>query len=82
MIMFIIIIIIIIIIIAPKEATGMALHTTTWRTVFVTALLLADKMWEDELTKKHNRPILVRILTNNIYGRTSFGSQNCQYGMA
>lgn len=45
--------------------TGIVLHVSGWRTLFVVALLLADKMWEDKSVKNCSLTTLFPVLSNS-----------------
>lgn len=47
-----------------KERSGVPMHVTLWRPLFVTALLLADKMWEDKSVKNSSLTLLFPVLSN------------------
>jgi len=47
-----------------RDQSGICLHTTTWRPLFVTSLLLADKMWEDKSVKNSSLTMLFPVLSN------------------
>lgn len=47
-----------------KDITGIPLHVSAWRPMFVTALLLADKMWEDKSVKNSSLTMLFPVLSN------------------
>eukprot|EP00397_Hematodinium_sp_SG-2012_P011918 GEMP01012070.1.p1 GENE.GEMP01012070.1~~GEMP01012070.1.p1 ORF type:complete len:643 (+),score=129.59 GEMP01012070.1:161-2089(+) len=47
-----------------KEASQITLHTSTWRPLFVTTLLIADKMWEDKPVRNSSLVKLFPVLTN------------------
>mmetsp|Transcript_22282 Transcript_22282/g.50211 ORF Transcript_22282/g.50211 Transcript_22282/m.50211 type:complete len:596 (+) Transcript_22282:61-1848(+) len=46
-----------------KQATGITLHSFTWRTLFLTALLVADKTWEDHPVRNSSLSKLFPVLT-------------------
>uniref|UniRef100_A0A7S4LQ22 Cyclin N-terminal domain-containing protein n=1 Tax=Oxyrrhis marina TaxID=2969 RepID=A0A7S4LQ22_OXYMA len=48
-----------------KEATHVSLHALTWRPLFLTALLVADKMWEDKPVRNGSLAKLFPVLTNS-----------------
>jgi len=47
-----------------KERTGIPLHVSAWRPLFITSLLLADKMWEDKSVKNSSLTMLFPVLSN------------------
>jgi len=47
-----------------KEKTGIPLHVSAWRPLFITSLLLADKMWEDKSVKNSSLTMLFPVLSN------------------
>jgi len=47
-----------------KEKTGLPLHISMWKPLFITALLLADKMWEDKSVKNSSLTMLFPVLSN------------------
>merc|ERR1719398_446856 len=49
-----------------KENTHITLHATTWRPLFLAALLVADKVWEDKPVRNSSlaRLFPVLVLTN------------------
>lgn len=47
-----------------KDKTGISLHVSAWRPLFITALLLADKMWEDKSVKNSSLTMLFPVLSN------------------
>lgn len=47
-----------------KEKSGIALHVSAWRPLFITSLLLADKMWEDKSVKNSSLTMLFPVLKN------------------
>ncbi|KAF4689322.1 hypothetical protein FOZ60_001734 [Perkinsus olseni] len=47
-----------------KEATQISLHASTWRPLFLTSLLIADKMWEDKPVRNSSLAKLFPVLSN------------------
>ncbi|KAF4708984.1 hypothetical protein FOZ62_001805, partial [Perkinsus olseni] len=47
-----------------KEATQISLHASTWRPLFLTSLLVADKMWEDKPVRNSSLAKLFPVLSN------------------
>jgi len=47
-----------------KESSHITLHTCTWRPLFLTSLLLADKMWEDKPVRNSSLAKLFPVLSN------------------
>merc|ERR1719343_572305 len=47
-----------------KESSHITLHACTWRPLFLTALLLADKMWEDKPVRNSSLAKLFPVLDN------------------
>jgi len=47
-----------------KANTGISLHVSAWRPLFITSLLLADKMWEDKSVKNSSLTMLFPVLSN------------------
>mmetsp|Transcript_108743 Transcript_108743/g.249389 ORF Transcript_108743/g.249389 Transcript_108743/m.249389 type:complete len:562 (+) Transcript_108743:97-1782(+) len=47
-----------------KEASHVSLHAVTWRPLFLTSLLLADKMWEDKPVRNSSLAKLFPVLSN------------------
>merc|ERR1719301_219279 len=47
-----------------KEASHITLHACTWRPLFITALLVADKMWEDKPVRNSSLAKLFPVLSN------------------
>merc|ERR1719353_2648368 len=47
-----------------KEASHITLHACTWRPLFITALLVADKMWEDKPVRNSSLAKLFPVLNN------------------
>merc|ERR1719174_376330 len=47
-----------------KEASHITLHACTWRPLFITALLIADKMWEDKPVRNSSLAKLFPALSN------------------
>jgi len=47
-----------------NEVNGTMLHMYTWRPLFITALLLADKMWEDKPMRTSSLSKLFPVLSN------------------
>merc|ERR1719321_2030485 len=47
-----------------KEASHITLHACTWRPLFITALLIADKMWEDKPVRNSSLAKLFPVLSN------------------
>eukprot|EP00429_Kryptoperidinium_foliaceum_P049878 CAMPEP_0176110538 /NCGR_PEP_ID=MMETSP0120_2-20121206/55506_1 /TAXON_ID=160619 /ORGANISM="Kryptoperidinium foliaceum, Strain CCMP 1326" /LENGTH=713 /DNA_ID=CAMNT_0017444745 /DNA_START=3 /DNA_END=2141 /DNA_ORIENTATION=- len=47
-----------------KESSHITLHACTWRPLFLTALLLADKMWEDKPVRNSSLAKLFPVLSN------------------
>lgn len=45
-----------------KEKTEITLHLNTWRPLFLTALLIADKMWEDRPVKNSSLSTIFPVL--------------------
>ncbi|CAK0871391.1 unnamed protein product, partial [Prorocentrum cordatum] len=46
-----------------RKSTGLALYASMWRPLFLVALLLADKMWEDKSVKNSSMTMLFPVLT-------------------
>merc|ERR1719331_3344062 len=46
-----------------KESTHITLHATTWRPLFVAALLVADKVWEDKPVRNSSLARLFPVLS-------------------
>merc|ERR1719265_898244 len=46
-----------------KESSAISLHVCAWRPLFLTALLLADKMWEDKPVKNSSLAKLFPVLS-------------------
>lgn len=46
------------------KTTGITLHVSAWRPLFITALLVADKMWEDKSVKNSSLTTLFPVLSN------------------
>lgn len=47
-----------------KESSHITLHACTWRPLFLTALLLADKVWEDKPVRNSSLAKLFPVLSN------------------
>merc|ERR1719456_1741871 len=47
-----------------KEASHVTLHACTWRPLFITVLLVADKMWEDKPVRNSSLAKLFPVLSN------------------
>lgn len=47
-----------------KEASQITLHACTWRPLFLTTLLIADKMWEDKPVRNSSLAKLFPVLNN------------------
>ncbi|CAK9001099.1 unnamed protein product, partial [Durusdinium trenchii] len=47
-----------------KESSRITLHACTWRPLFLTSLLLADKMWEDKPVRNSSLAKLFPVLSN------------------
>eukprot|EP00928_Gymnodinium_smaydae_P087212 TRINITY_DN71513_c0_g1_i1.p1 TRINITY_DN71513_c0_g1~~TRINITY_DN71513_c0_g1_i1.p1 ORF type:complete len:855 (-),score=120.42 TRINITY_DN71513_c0_g1_i1:148-2712(-) len=47
-----------------KESSHITLHACTWRPLFLTSLLLADKMWEDKPVRNSSLAKLFPVLSN------------------
>merc|ERR1719240_2595958 len=47
-----------------KEKSNITLHECTWRPLFITSLLIADKMWEDKPIRNSSMSKLFPVLTN------------------
>lgn len=47
-----------------KENSHITLHACTWRPLFLTSLLLADKMWEDKPVRNSSLAKLFPVLSN------------------
>merc|ERR1719189_1306813 len=47
-----------------KESSHITLHACTWRPLFLTSLLLADKMWEDKPVRNSSLAKLFPVLDN------------------
>lgn len=47
-----------------KEVSHITLHACTWRPLFLTSLLLADKMWEDKPMRNSSLAKLFPVVTN------------------
>lgn len=47
-----------------KESSHITLHACTWRPLFLTSLLLADKMWEDKPVRNSSLAKLFPVLNN------------------
>mmetsp|Transcript_55933 Transcript_55933/g.121057 ORF Transcript_55933/g.121057 Transcript_55933/m.121057 type:complete len:827 (+) Transcript_55933:53-2533(+) len=47
-----------------KECSHITLHACTWRPLFLTSLLLADKMWEDKPVRNSSLAKLFPVLSN------------------
>lgn len=47
-----------------KESAHITLHACTWRPLFLTSLLLADKMWEDKPVRNSSLAKLFPVLSN------------------
>ncbi|CEL98568.1 unnamed protein product [Vitrella brassicaformis CCMP3155] len=47
-----------------KQKTHISLHCATWRPLFLSSLLIADKMWEDKPVRNSSIPMLFPALTN------------------
>merc|ERR1719343_1047348 len=47
-----------------KEISHITLHACTWRPLFLTSLLLADKMWEDKPVRNSSLAKLFPVLNN------------------
>eukprot|EP00929_Paragymnodinium_shiwhaense_P052596 TRINITY_DN26346_c1_g1_i1.p1 TRINITY_DN26346_c1_g1~~TRINITY_DN26346_c1_g1_i1.p1 ORF type:complete len:897 (+),score=179.73 TRINITY_DN26346_c1_g1_i1:68-2692(+) len=47
-----------------KESSRITLHACTWRPLFLTSLLLADKMWEDKPVRNSSLAKLFPVLNN------------------
>mmetsp|Transcript_121223 Transcript_121223/g.343032 ORF Transcript_121223/g.343032 Transcript_121223/m.343032 type:complete len:503 (+) Transcript_121223:154-1662(+) len=52
-----------------KESSHITLHACTWRPLFLTSLLLADKMWEDKPVRNSSLAKLFPVLTNTELNR-------------
>lgn len=48
-----------------KESSHITLHACTWRPLFLTSLLLADKMWEDKPVRNSSLAKLFPVLSNS-----------------
>jgi len=48
-----------------KESSHITLHAVTWRPLFLTSLLLADKMWEDKPVRNSSLAKLFPVLNNS-----------------
>lgn len=46
-----------------RKSTGLPLYASMWRPLFLVALLLADKMWEDKSVKNSSLTMLFPVLT-------------------
>ncbi|EER16009.1 hypothetical protein Pmar_PMAR003472 [Perkinsus marinus ATCC 50983] len=47
-----------------KESSQISLHASTWRPLFLTSLLIADKMWEDKPVRNSSLAKLFPVLSN------------------
>jgi len=52
-----------------KESSRITLHACTWRPLFLTSLLLADKMWEDKPVRNSSLAKLFPVLNNSELNR-------------
>jgi hypothetical protein len=52
-----------------KESSHITLHACTWRPLFLTSLLLADKMWEDKPVRNSSLAKLFPVLSNSELNR-------------
>mmetsp|Transcript_45149 Transcript_45149/g.107416 ORF Transcript_45149/g.107416 Transcript_45149/m.107416 type:complete len:822 (-) Transcript_45149:105-2570(-) len=52
-----------------KESSHITLHACTWRPLFLTSLLLADKMWEDKPVRNSSLAKLFPVLNNRELNR-------------
>lgn len=52
-----------------KESSRITLHACTWRPLFLTSLLLADKMWEDKPVRNSSLAKLFPVLSNGELNR-------------
>jgi hypothetical protein len=52
-----------------KESSHITLHACTWRPLFLTSLLLADKMWEDKPVRNSSLAKLFPVLSNTELNR-------------
>jgi len=52
-----------------KESSRITLHACTWRPLFLTSLLLADKMWEDKPVRNSSLAKLFPVLSNSELNR-------------